>query len=86
MSNAVLFESFRLVSELHHKLSQELIQTVDWRHLAEHDFKIQAIHAYRKLHDCSLRDAYEAVNSYLMSDVNQEDPFGFGASAPKIRN
>lgn len=39
----------------------------DWRHLAEEGLTVLAIIMFRKRHGCGLKEAHEAVNSFLSS-------------------
>jgi uncharacterized protein YggE len=68
MNNADLFQRYKALNEQINEIVCEIRErNIDWRHLAEHGLKVQAITTYRRLHNTELKEAYNAVNSFLES-------------------
>lgn len=68
MTNAELFQRY---NELNAQINQVVLEirerNIDWRHLAEHGLKAQAVMVYRLLHNVELKEAYDAVTGFLKS-------------------
>lgn len=67
ISNNELFERYReaqaAVDAVRHQIRS---RNIGWQHLASYGMKVEAVLAYRDQHKVMLREAHDAVNSFLL--------------------
>lgn len=67
MSNQQLFNLLASIEKSRHMVIEEIrARNIAWQHLADNGLKVEAILSYRQKYECSLKEAKEAIDAFLL--------------------